>query len=149
MTIAFNFLPKLGPPLRGPFFMPFYILVYAVFKSFTFMDVLMSEIDTPYTNVTLQTFATQGDMALVNQQWEKLGPGFLERLKKNGLLSYEIAKIWNKDSKLMRFVIFRYKSADAFKSCQPIWTEIEKSVFEGAVVKVTAYRGITEEYWSI
>ena len=113
------------------------------------MDVLMSEIDTPYTNVTLQTFATQGDMALVNQQWEKLGPGFLERLKRNGLLSYEIAKIWNKDSKLMRFVIFRHKSADAFKSCQPIWTEIEKSVFEGAIVKVTAYRGITEEYWSI
>ena len=32
---------------------------------------------------------------------------------------------------------------------QPIWSEIEKTVFEGAVIKVTAYRGITEEYWSI
>ena len=40
----------------------------------------MSEIDTPFTNVTLQTFASEGDMALVNQQWEKLGPNYLERL---------------------------------------------------------------------
>ena len=109
----------------------------------------MSEIDTPFTNVTLQTFASEGDMALVNQQWEKLGPKYLERLSKNGLLSYEVAKIWNKDSKLMRFVIFRYKSADAYKNCQPIWGEVEKTVFEGAVIKVTAYRGITEKYWSI
>ena len=48
-------------------------------------------------------------------------------------ISYEVAKIWNKDSKLMRFVIFRYKSADAYKNCQPIWGEIEKAVFEGAI----------------
>ena len=46
------------------------------------------------------------------------------------------------------FVIFRYKSADAYKNCQPIWGEVEKTVFEGAIIKVTAYRGITEEYWS-
>ena len=45
----------------------------------------MSEVDTPFTNVTLQTFASEGDMALVNQQWEKLGPKYLERLSKNGL----------------------------------------------------------------
>lgn len=79
----------------------------------------MSEIDTSYTNVTLQTFASEGDMALVNQQWEKLGPKYLERLSKNRLLSYEVAKIWNKNFKLMRFVIFRYKSADAYKNRQP------------------------------
>ena len=54
----------------------------------------------------------------------------------------------DKDSKLMRFVIFRYKSADAYKNCQRIWGEVEKAVFEGAIIKVTAYRGITEEYWS-
>ena len=53
----------------------------------------MSEIETPYTNVTLQTFASEGDMALVNQQWEKLGPKYLEKLGRNGLLSYEVAKI--------------------------------------------------------
>ena len=108
----------------------------------------MSEIDTPFKNVTLQTFASEVDMALVNQQWEKLGTKYLERLSKKGLVSYEVAKIWNKDPKLIRFVIFRYKSADAYKNCQPIWSELEKTVFEGAVIKVTAYQGITEEYWS-
>ena len=87
-------------------------------------------------------------MALCNQKWEKLGPKFVNRLEKNGLLSFEIATIWNKDSKLMRFVIFRYKSSDAFKRCLPIWEEIEKAVFDGVLIKVTAYRGVTEEYWT-
>ena len=101
------------------------------------------------TNITMQTFASEGDIALVDQRWEKDGPAFLKRLFAAGLLSYEKGQIWNKDSKLMRFVIFRYKSADAYKNCQPIWGEVEKTVFEGAIIKVTAYRGITEEYWSI
>jgi hypothetical protein len=48
----------------------------------------------------------------------------------------------------MRFVIFRYKSSDAFKRCLPIWEEIEKAVFDGALIKVAAYRGVTEEYWA-
>ena len=48
----------------------------------------------------------------------------------------------------MRFVIFRYKSSDAFKRCLPIWEEIEKAVFDGVLIKVTAYRGVTEEYWT-
>ena len=108
----------------------------------------MFEINAPFTNVTLQTFASEGDLALANQKWEKLGPKFVTRLEKNGLLSYEIATIWNKDSKLMRFVIFRYKSSDAFKRCLPIWEEIEKAVFDGALIKVAAYRGVTEEYWA-
>ena len=108
----------------------------------------MPEINAPFTNVTLQTFASEGDLALCNQKWEKLGPKFVNRLEKNGLLSFEIATIWNKDSKLMRFVIFRYKSSDAFKRCLPIWEEIEKAVFDGVLIKVTAYRGVTEEYWT-
>ena len=108
----------------------------------------MLEINAPFTNVTLQTFASEGDLALANQKWEKIGPKFVNRLEKNGLLSYEIATIWNKDSKLMRFVIFRYKSSDAFKRCLPIWEEIEKAVFDGVLIKVTAYRGVTEEYWT-
>ena len=108
----------------------------------------MLEINAPFTNVTLQTFASEGDLALCNQKWEKLGPKFVNRLEKNGLLSFEIATIWNKGSKLMRFVIFRYKSSDAFKRCLPIWEEIEKAVFDGVLIKVTAYRGVTEEYWT-
>ncbi|MDA1153084.1 MAG: hypothetical protein O2813_10175 [Proteobacteria bacterium] len=108
----------------------------------------MNEPLPPFTNVTLQTFASEGDLALANQKWEKLGPKFVGQLESKGLLSYEIATIWNKDSKLMRFVIFRYKSADAFKRCLPIWKEIEKTVFDGVLIKVSAYRGISEEYWT-
>ena len=108
----------------------------------------MNEPLPPFTNVTLQTFASEGDLALANHKWEKLGPKFVRQLESKGLLSYEVATIWNKDSKLMRFVIFRYKSADAFKRCLPIWQEIEKTVFDGVLVKVNAYRGISEEYWT-
>ena len=84
----------------------------------------------------------------MNQKWEKRSPQFLERLKQKGLLSYEVAKIWNKDSKLRRFVIFRYKSVESYKGCLPMWSKIEKTVFDNALVRVTAYRGITEQYWT-
>ena len=40
----------------------------------------MDKIETPFTNVTLQTFASEGDMALVDQRWEKDGPAYLKRL---------------------------------------------------------------------
>ena len=72
----------------------------------------METIEKPFTNVTLQTFANEGDMALIDQRWEKYGPSFLKRLSERGLLSYERAQVWNRDSKLVRFVIFRYESAD-------------------------------------
>ena len=107
----------------------------------------MRKSDEPYINVTLQTFASEGDAALVDSRWESQGPAFLERLGKAGLLSYEKAKIWNKDSKLMRFIIFRYKNPEAMKRCAPIWEEVEKEIFKNAVIKVTAYRGISVEYW--
>ena len=99
------------------------------------------------TNITLQTFASEGDAALIDQRWEKKGPAFLKRLFAVGLLSYEKGQIWNKDSKLMRFVIFRYNSPEALSKCLPIWKEIEKDIFQNATIKVTAYRGITSEYW--
>ena len=106
----------------------------------------MDKIKTPFTNVTLQTFASEGDMALVDQRWEKYGPNFLKRLSENGLLSFERVQIWNKDSKLMRFIIFRYKSADGVKNCAPIWEEIEQTIFK-CWCKVIAYRGISKDYW--
>ncbi len=98
------------------------------------------------TNITLQTFASEGDIALVDQRWEKDGPAFLKRLFAAGLLSYEKGQIWNKDSKLMRFVIFKYGSPGALNRCLPIWKEVEKQMFENVVVKVTAYRGVSSEY---
>ena len=63
------------------------------------------------------------------------------------LISYEKGQIWNKDSKLMRFVIFKYDSPESLQKCLPIWREIEKQIFQSATVKVTAYRGVTTEYW--
>jgi hypothetical protein len=108
----------------------------------------MSEINAPFTNVTLQTFASAGDFALANQKWKKLDPEFFNRLEKNGLLSHKIATKRNKDSKLMWFVIFQYKSSDAFKRCLPIWKGIEKSVFDNVLIKVIAYREVTMEYWT-
>ena len=108
----------------------------------------MDKIETPFTNVPLQTFATEGDMALVDQRWEKDGPGYLKRLSEKGLLSFERVQIWNKDSKVMRFIIFRYDPADAITNCIQIWEEIAKTHFKNVGVKVIAYRGISKEYWS-
>ena len=107
----------------------------------------MDKIETPFTNVTLQTFASEGDMALVDQRWEKDGPAYLKRLSEKGLLSFERVQIWNKDSKLMRFVIFKYSSPEALNKCLPIWKEVEKHIFQNATIKATAYRGVTSEYW--
>ena len=30
------------------------------------------------TNITLQTFASEGDAALVDQRWDQQGPGFFK-----------------------------------------------------------------------
>ena len=106
----------------------------------------MGKDDGILTNITLQTFASEGDVALVDRRWEKDGPAFLKRLFAAGLLSYEKGQIWNKDSKLMRFVIFKYGSPESLTRCLPIWKEVEKHMFEKVVVKVTAYRGVSSEY---
>ena len=120
-----------------------------IFLGFLFIvihEIFMGKEDSALTNITMQTFASEGDIALVDQRWEKDGPAFLKRLFAAGLLSYEKGQIWNKDSKLMRFVIFKYGSPEALKRCLPIWKEIEKQMFENVAVKVTAYRGVSSEY---
>ncbi len=38
------------------------------------------------TNITLQTFASESDAALIDQSWEEKGPTFLKRLFAAGLL---------------------------------------------------------------
>ena len=98
----------------------------------------MRKDDSILTNITLQTFASEGDVALVDKRWEKDGPAFLQRLFAAGLLSYEKGQSWNRDSKVMRFVIFRYGSPQALSKCLPIWKEVEKDIFQNATIKVTA-----------
>ena len=127
-----------GVKERGQFFQS--VLIVVITESF------MRTEDSVLTNITLQTFASEGDVALVDQRWEKYGPAFLQRLFAAGLLSYEKGQIWNKDSKLMRFVIFKYGNPKALNRCLPIWKEIEKQMFENVVIKVTAYRGVSSEY---
>tara|TARA_B100001989_G_C24397535_1_gene392462 strand:+ start:110 stop:442 length:333 start_codon:yes stop_codon:yes gene_type:complete len=107
----------------------------------------MNKYKNPLTNVTLQTFGSEGDIALVDKRWQEDGPKYMKRLFAAGLLSYEKGQIWNKNNKLMRFVIFRYGSTESMKKCLPIWAEVEKNVFLNATVKVTAYRGISTELW--
>ena len=59
------------------------------------MDVQKTEFDVPFTKEALVTYATEGDMAWVNQQGENFRPKYIERLNKNVLLVYDVAKIWN------------------------------------------------------
>ena len=100
-----------------------------------------------FTNVSIRTFASDVDAALFDKRWNSVGPTYLKRLGEKGLLSYETAKIWNKETSLMSFVVFRYGSAKAVKNCLPIWEKIEKTLFPDINIKMTACRGVTIEYW--
>ena len=63
-----------------------------------------------------------------------------------GILSYALGQIFNKDSKLMRLVIFVQVSPVASNRCLLIWKEVEKHMFENVVIKVTAHSGVSYEY---
>jgi hypothetical protein len=39
-------------------------------------EIFMGKEDSALTNITMQTFASEGDIALVDQRWEKDGPAF-------------------------------------------------------------------------
>ena len=98
-------------------------------------------------NITIQSFKSENELELSLLKWDSVKDKFMPRLDRKGLKRYSITRIWNKDSKLMRFVIFKYSSPEALNKCLPIWKEVEKHIFQNAVVKVTAYRGVSSEYW--
>lgn len=100
-----------------------------------------------FTNFSIRTFSSDADAALFDKRWNSVGTVYLKRLGEKGLLSDETAKIWNKETSLMSFVVFVYGSAKAVKNCLPIWEEIEKAIFPDINIKITAYRGVTMEYW--
>ena len=101
----------------------------------------------PLTNVSIQTFATEADRALHDERWAGIEKETMARLEANGLVSFKSMKVWNKDSKLLMVHIFEYKSANALKSCMPIWKEMEAVVFPGVAVKTVAYRGVVTDIW--
>lgn len=67
---------------------------------------------------------------------------------KLGLMTFTATKVWNQDDGLTRMYIFEYESPEAVKACLPVWKDIEKLVFSGVSMKVTAYRGVRQESWS-
>ena len=73
----------------------------------------MGRVDSTLTNITLQIFTTEREVALVDKRNGDDGSAFLNRLFAAGLLSDEKGQIWKKDSKLMRFVIFKYGNPEA------------------------------------
>ena len=100
-----------------------------------------------FTNVSVQKFASEGDVALFERNWGEHGPVLLKKLGELGLTSFTATKVWNQEDGLTRMYIFEYESPDAVKACLPVWKEIEKIVFAGVSMKVTAYRGVALESW--
>ena len=74
-----------------------------------------------FTNVSVQKFASEGDAALFERNWGQHGPALLEKLGTLGLMTFTATKVWK---------------------------DIEKLVFSGVSMKVTAYRGVRQESWS-
>ena len=104
-------------------------------------------IHSPFTNVSIQTFASEADRALHDERWDGIEKETMARLAANSLVSFKTMKVWNKDSKLLMVQIFDYKIADALKSCMPIWKEVEAVVFRGVAVKTVAYLGVMTDIW--
>ena len=93
-----------------------------------------------FTNVSVQKFATETDAALFDRNWSEHGPVLLKKLGELGMLSFSATKVWNQDDELTRMYVFEYESPEAVNACLPVWKEIEKLVFAGVSMKVTAYR---------
>ena len=100
-----------------------------------------------FTTVSVQKFASEGDVALFERNWGEHSPVLLKKLGDLGLISFTATKVWNQEDGLTRMYIFEYESPDAVKACLPVWKEIEKIVFAGVSMKVTAYRGVALESW--
>ena len=100
-----------------------------------------------FTNVSVQKFASKGDAALFDRNWTEHSPVLLKKLGDLGMVSFSATKVWNQDGDLTRMYIFEYESPEAVNACLPVWKEIEKLVFAGVSMRVTAYRGVSYETW--
>ena len=100
-----------------------------------------------FTNVSVQKFTSEGDAALFDRTWTEHSPLLLKKLGDLGILSFSATKVWNQDGDLTRMYIFEYESPVAVNACLPVWKEIQKLVFVGLSMKVTAYRGVSYETW--
>ena len=100
-----------------------------------------------FTNVSVQKFASEGNLALFERNWSEHRELVLGKLGEKGLVGFTSHQVWNQDENLTRMYIFEYESPEAVKACLPVWTELETAIFGGIAMKLTAYRGVTVESW--
>ena len=101
-----------------------------------------------FTNVSVQKFASEGDMVLFERNWDEHSELVLKKLGQRGLLSFTAHKILNQDEDLTRMYIFEYESAEAVQACLPIWKGLETALFGNTAMKLTAYRGVQSTRWT-
>lgn len=73
-----------------------------------------------FTNVSVQKFASEGDIALFGRNWGEHSPVLLKKLSDLGLISFTATKVWNQEDDLTRMYIFEYESPDAVNASLPI-----------------------------
>ena len=100
-----------------------------------------------FTNVSVQKFASEGDLALFERNWSEHRELVLGKLGEKGLVGFTAHQVWNQDENLTRMYIFEYESPEAVTACLPVWKELETAIFGGIAMKLTAYRGVTVESW--
>ena len=100
-----------------------------------------------FTNVSVQKFASEGDLALFERNWSEHRELVLGKLGDKGLVGFTAHQVWNQDENLNRMYIFEYESPEAVNACLPVWKELETAIFGGIAMKLTAYRGVTVEAW--
>lgn len=101
-----------------------------------------------FTNVSVQKFASEGDLVLFERNWAEHKDLVLQKLGEKGMVGFTSQKVWSQDEDLTRMYIFQYESPEAVKACLPVWKELETALFGGIAMKITAYRGMTLESWT-
>ena len=70
-----------------------------------------------FTNVSVQKFASEGDMALFERNWDEHSELVLKKLGQRGLLSFTAHKIVNQDQDLTRI---SYLNTKVPKQCKHV-----------------------------
>ena len=72
-----------------------------------------------FTNVSVQKFASEGDLALFERNWSEHRELVLGKIGEKGLVGFIAHQVWNQDENLSRLYIFEYESPEAVKACLP------------------------------
>ena len=83
-----------------------------------------------FTNVSVQKFASDGDLALFEWNWSEHRELVFGKLGAKRLVGFTAHQVWNQDENLTRMYIFEYGRPEAVKACLPVWNELETAIFE-------------------